>query len=374
MSRSEAGPCAQVPCGWPGTRQKLSSALPMVVFAVLAVLLASLPSAVCAQAIEAPISNCYASLSKTKLVAWDAGGAIVDQPMHDIPEHPSGREDCVSEHLYWTDNDGQIWREITPQRLPTKNLGIVYFLDGMHGWTISSDADREGSKDPFYVLSTKDGGKHWQTFPIQRAAVRGVTDLFPTAIFFADAQHGWISWHWAMMNSRLSALTATSDGGRTWKMLPEPPGPGPMQFTSALEGWMVGASADQEGIPITEANQLWATYDGGEHWNVIAVPVPADSPEELRFRALKFNAAGDGLLIGEAALTTRAARFFTFLTHDGGKSWQSFHFDGENGTQADLSLVSTRVVRSIFHWPAEPTRIRTGDTEFTPAVPETLSL
>jgi hypothetical protein len=54
---------------------------------------------VCAQAIEAPISNCYASLSKTKLVAWDAGWAIVDQPMHDIPEHPSGREDCVSEHL-----------------------------------------------------------------------------------------------------------------------------------------------------------------------------------------------------------------------------------------------------------------------------------
>jgi hypothetical protein len=86
MSGSEAGPCAQVPCGWPGTRQKLSSVLPMVAFAVLAVSLASLPSVVCAQAIEAPISNCYASLSKAKLVALDAGWAIVDQPMHDIPE------------------------------------------------------------------------------------------------------------------------------------------------------------------------------------------------------------------------------------------------------------------------------------------------
>jgi photosystem II stability/assembly factor-like uncharacterized protein len=354
-------------------RQRLPLALRMAFFVVLVLSLASSPRAAYSQTIEAPSSDCYASLSKAKLVASDSGWAIVNQPIPHVTENPSNREDCVSEHLYWTDNDGRTWREITPHHMPTKNLGIVYFLDRTHGWTISSDADREGSNAPFFVLSTRDGGNHWQAFPIQRAAVRWTTDLSPTAIFFADAKHGWISWHWAMMNSRLSALTATSDGGRTWKTLPDPPGPGPMQFTSALNGWMVGASAGQVGIPITEDNQLWATHDGGEHWDAISVPQPADSPEEFRFRALKFNAAGDGVLVGEIPLTTRAARFFACVTHDGGKFWQSFHFD-EDEAQADPSLVNTRVVWSIFRWPTEPTTIRTGDTEIAPAVPDTLSL
>jgi photosystem II stability/assembly factor-like uncharacterized protein len=373
MSTSRPGPCLRRLCGTGHTAQKLALALRSVLFAAFALLLASSPSALLAQAVEAPSPDCYASLSKAKLVAPDAGWAIVNQPVPYVPEGASNREDCVSEHLYWTDNDGQTWREITPHRMPTKNLGIVYFLDRTHGWTVSSDADGEGSKEPFYVLSTEDGGKHWQTFPIQRAAVRSVTDMCPTGIFFADAQHGWISWHWAMMNSRLGALTAASDGGRNWRTLPEPLGPGPMHFTSARDGWMVGGSGDQVGIPIAEANQLWATHDGGEHWNAIVVPVPADLPEELRFRALNFTAAGDGVAVGEVSLTPQSTRFFTFVTHDGGKSWQSFHFD-EEATQADPSLASTRAAWSIFRWPMKPTTIRTGDTEISPALPDTLSL
>jgi hypothetical protein len=79
--------------------------------------------------------------------------------------------------------------------MPVKNMGTLYFLDHMHGWSISSDADREATSEPFYVLSTRAGGTHWQAFPIQRPAMRSVTDLFPASIFFADAKHGWISWH-----------------------------------------------------------------------------------------------------------------------------------------------------------------------------------
>jgi photosystem II stability/assembly factor-like uncharacterized protein len=373
MIKARSRPCMRSCYGRVSMTQKLWLALRAVLFAASALLQASSPSAACAQVIEAPSPDCYASLSKAKLVAPDAGWAIVNQPVPHVPEGASNREDCVSEHLYWTDNDGQTWREITPHRMPTKNLGIVYFLDRTHGWTISSDADGEGSKEPFYVLFTGDSGKHWQTFPIQRAAVRSVTDMYPTAIFFADAQHGWIPWHWAMMNSRLSALTATSDGGRSWRTLPEPLGPGPMHFTSARDGWMVGGTADQVGIPIAEANQLWATHDGGEHWSAIAVPVPPDLPEELRFRALKIDSAGSGVVAGEVSLTPQSTRFFTFVTQDGGKSWQSSHFD-EEATQADPSLTGTRVAWSVFRWPMRPTTIRTGDTEISPAVPDTLSL
>jgi photosystem II stability/assembly factor-like uncharacterized protein len=373
MTFSQIDSCLRVSYISVDTRPRLPLALRTAFFVALVLSLASSPRSAYSQNIEPPSPDCYASLSKAKLVASDSGWAIVNQPIAHVTKSSSNREDCVSERLYWTDNDGRTWREITPDHMPTKNLGIVYFLDRAHGWTISSDADREGSNAPFFALSTHDGGKHWRAFPIQRATVRALTDLFPTAIFFADAQHGWISWHWAMMNSRVNALTVTSDGGRTWETLPDPPGPGPMQFTSALDGWMIGTSPDQDGIPITENNQLWATHDGGEHWNAISVPLPADSPEEFRFRALKFNAVGDGVLVGEISLSTRFARFSAGVTHDSGKSWQSFHFD-EDGAQADPSLVSTRVVWSVFRWPTQPTTNRTGDTEISPAVADTLSL
>lgn len=373
MTKARSGPCMRSRYGRVGMTQTPSLALHIVLFAALAVWLGISPRAVCAQGIEVPGPGCYASLSKAKLVAASAGWAVVNQPIRDIPKHPSEREACVSEHLYWTDNDGQSWREITPHHMPTKNLGIVYFLDHTHGWTISTDAEGEDSNDPFFVLATRDGGKHWQTFPIPRATVGSVTDMYPTAIFFSDGKHGWISWHWAMMNSRLSALTATADGGRTWRMLPDPPGPGPMQFTSARDGWMVGASAGQIGIPLTEDDQLWATHDGGEHWNAISVPTPADSPDEVHFAALKFNGAGDGVVVGEIPLTPRAERYVTWITHDGGKSWQYVQFD-ECGARPHPSVTSTRVVWSIFPWPPGPTTIRAGDTEISPVVSDELAL
>lgn len=54
-------------------RQRLPLVLLMAAFAASAVLLASSPSAVYAQAIEVSSSDCYASLSKAKLVVADAG-------------------------------------------------------------------------------------------------------------------------------------------------------------------------------------------------------------------------------------------------------------------------------------------------------------
>jgi photosystem II stability/assembly factor-like uncharacterized protein len=338
----------------------------------LLLFIVGLPRVAWCQAAPASDPKCYASLKQAKLVTPNSGWAIVDQPMDHPPASAAYTEDCVSDHLYWTADSGRTWTEITPPRMPTKNFGLVCFLDDTHGWLVSFDTDHEESVGPLYVLFTTDGGRHWNSNIIKPATVGSITEMRPISVFFSDPDHGWILWHWAEMNSRASALTATSDGGRTWKLLPQPPGPGPMEFISARQGWLVGASPDQVGIPITEADQLWATHDGGENWSPVSVPVPAKAGQDVRFGAFNFNSAGDGVLVATQPVSSSAQRIFTCVTHDGGKTWQFDHFD-QDGSQADPSTFGTRVVWSIFPWPSAPTRIRTGDNEILPLLPEALS-
>src|SRR5579859_4585972 len=229
---------------------------------------ASAPGAALSQTSPSASSTCYAHLSRAKLVSSGNGWAIADQPSDRPVDHSGSADDCTDEHLYWTDNDGQTWRDITPRSMPARSVGTrfswnpsrgmetVFFLDRSHGWMISTDdVNGDGSVDRnerFYLLFTQNGGKSWKSVLLQRQMVNSVAGMFPTDIFFSDPGHGWILWRWAEMHSRVNALTATSDGGRTWKTLPEPPGPGPMQFTSAHDGFIVGASAGQEGIPVIE--------------------------------------------------------------------------------------------------------------------------
>lgn len=353
--------------------QKLRLLRPLALFVTVALLPASSARAGCSQAFQTQTQSpsCNASLSKAKLVSSGEGWAVVKQPSDRAQDSATDGEGCTDEHLYWTDNDGQSWREITPDRLPARNLGSAFFLDRVHGWMISSDADRGESNAPIHIIYTEDGGKSWRTVLLQRPMVNSITDMSPTDIFFSDASHGWILWRLAHTKSRANALTATSDGGRTWKTLPEPPGPGPMQFTSAQNGWMVGDSAGQVGVPVIERDQVWATRDGGKHWRTISIPVPADSPKSVRFGELKFNDQGEGVVAAQSWVSNYLQRFLTCVTHDGGRSWRFSQFDGYG---ASPSLVDSHIVWTIFHWPVTPTTIRIGDREIAPAIPDALSL
>jgi photosystem II stability/assembly factor-like uncharacterized protein len=351
--------------------QRLLVSPSAIFFGALLVLLALCPRATYCQAFQTPSPGCYASLGRAKLVSAGTGWATVNQPLELPLVQPGGIEDCTTEHLYWTDNDGLTWREITPRQMPTKDLGIIYFLDRAHGWCVSSNGNGEENNDPIYVLSTANGGKSWHVVRVPRPMVSSGLSMFPTDVFFSDPNHGWILWRWAMMNSRINALTATTDGGRTWKTLPQPPGRGPMQFTSELDGWLVGASAGQVGVPVSEDDQLWATHDGGKNWNALSVSVPADSSDDIRFGALKFDAAGNGVLVAESRVSDYVDRFFTCVTHDGGTSWQFSHFDEY---QAHPSLLNMDIIWTIFHWPASATTIRAGETVISPKIPDSLAL
>ena len=125
---SKIDPRLRICCTRRGARQRLTLVLRAAFFVAFAVVLPAALRAGCSQAFETPGPDCYANLSRAKLVGKDMGWAIVSQPVPDPPHQPSNRGDCVSEHLYWTENNGKTWREITPGRMPTKNLGMLCFF------------------------------------------------------------------------------------------------------------------------------------------------------------------------------------------------------------------------------------------------------
>jgi photosystem II stability/assembly factor-like uncharacterized protein len=322
-----------------------------------------------AQATRTPSPGGVAYLRRSKLISPGTGWTIVDQPS----DRAVQGENCTNAHLYWTENNGKDWRDITPPDMPTRNIGQVFFLDRSHGWMLSTDALSEETYARFYLLSTEDGGKNWRTLVLQRPAFKLMDDYtFPSQLFFSDSQHGWILWHWHMMNKSLDALLATTDGGRTWSRLPDPPGPGPLQFTSPHDGWIIGGPEIPDGIPDPESENLWATHDGGIHWHVVSVPLPADSEAgEAYFSAFRFKNSREGLAVAERQLSGRLFRFLTCVTRDGGRSWKVSHFDAYH---ASPSFVGEHIIWSLSDWPAMKVTFQIDDHVTSPILPAGTSL
>jgi photosystem II stability/assembly factor-like uncharacterized protein len=301
------------------------------------------------------------------LISTGVGWAIVDLPS----EGPANDVECTRQHLYWTETNGRTWREITPPDMPTRSIGQVFFLNRWHGWMLSTDALSEETDARFYLLSTDDGGKNWRALMRQRPMFKLMDDYtFPNQLFFSDPLHGWIIWHWALMNSRLNYLLSTNDGGLTWKRIPDPPGPGPLQFTSASEGWMIGGPEMPDGIPVPERENLWATHDGGIHWRVVSVPLPNSEDGEAYFSGFRFKNSSEGLAVVERQLSGLLFRFFTCFTRDGGKSCKVSHFDAYH---ASPSFVGEHIIWSVSDWPAMKVTIQTDGHVTSPAPPSGLS-
>ena len=312
--------------------------------------------------------SCISYVRQSKLISPGVGWAILAQPM----DHPTNDGDCTNDRLYWTNNDGKNWREITPAPMPTLSMRNVFFLDRSHGWILSTDALSEVSGAPFYLLSTKDGGKNWQTLQLQRPMFNMNDDYtFPTQLFFIDSLHGWMLWHWAIMNSQLNYLLETVDGGRTWKRLPDPPGPGPLQFTSPREGWMIGGLENPDGIPDYEMENLWVTHNGGVHWDAVSVPVPKELQAGDAFLvSLRFKNSREGFAVAEQQLSGCVIRFFTCFTRDGGRSWRFSQFDAYH---ANPSFVDNHIVWSVSNWPAMEVTIQNEDHVISPVLPSSVS-
>jgi hypothetical protein len=277
---------------------------------------------------------------------------------------------CPPMRLYWTDDDGRYWSNITPREMSTRNIGQVFFLDSSHGWMMSSDALGDQANAPFFLFSSQNGGKTWRSLVLRRPMFNLMDDYtFPVDLCFSDSRHGWMLWRWAMMNSRKNYLLATTDGGRTWRRLADPPIGDSLQFVSPRDGWMLGTSQKDIGIPIPENDALWATRDAGNHWKEISIPLPRSlRNRDLYFDAVKFEDFRDGVLLGGKLETDGQDQqsSFVWITRDGGETWT---FSKAPGSAAHVSLTGRHTILSFRDTTSHEIKIQKGGRTLTLDLP-----
>ena len=77
------------------------------------------------------------TLKRMKLVEPGTGSTIVEREIGLTSR--SSRE--LESRLYFTEDNGQKWRDITPSNNRVHFLPVVYFLDRKHGWVLGSDTE-----------------------------------------------------------------------------------------------------------------------------------------------------------------------------------------------------------------------------------------
>ena len=152
--------------------------------------------------------------------------------------------------LLITQDRGATWDQITPEGVE-QILGVE-FIDPLQGWLVSPSDQGEIS-----IHQTMDGGENWQASILPASSL----DVATAYLEFIDGQVGWVTLKMVSGSSfSIGQLFATQDGGRHWEERTVPLGE-PVQFSDPMQGWVAGGPAD---------DQYYATADGGYTWQEVS--------------------------------------------------------------------------------------------------------
>ena len=182
---------------------------------------------------------------------------------------------------------------------------------------VAVGAIREGTRRKPVAIVTADGGKTWNTTPLQER---------PVSLFFLNEGLGW-------MVTDDSAVWQTTEVGRNWRQVGHIPAPAVrVYFTTENDGW---AAAGKK--------RVFETHDGGRHWTAVAAA--AEPPGEANYSVytwIAFAGKNTGLITGwnipprqfedarpEWMEPEHATRrnfphlSYSMTTADGGKTWKA---------------------------------------------------
>ena len=190
------------------------------------------------------------------------------------------------------------------------------------------------------ILRTTDGGGTWTD--VSPPSVRNRT--WHHAQFFLDATHAWVAEVSRTADTCVSQVTTyrTGDGGQRWQRagVVDIKSPKPtddifnlgtqryLDFIDSLRGWLLIASPpDPSGGPslLSESRTLYATSDGGLHWNLISTnpgraalgALPMCHPNYYLGTDMSLGSATTGWLL----MSCPAAALL--VTRDAGATWRA---------------------------------------------------
>ncbi|WP_438866040.1 WD40/YVTN/BNR-like repeat-containing protein [Pseudomonas abieticivorans] len=198
----------------------------------------------------------------------------------------------VGDHgrILYSDDQGHAWRQA---QVPSQQLlTAVYFADALHGWAVGHDAQ---------VLATVDGGLTWTLQyqdPQRQSPLLGV--------WFKDARQG-------LAVGAYGLLLATADGGQHWQdVSARVDNPDQLHFNA------ITALGDAQVFIVGEQGSLFRSVDQGEHWQRLSVP----------YNGSLFGVVATGQ---PHTLLAYGLRGHLLRSSDSGDSWQTLTLAGERG-------------------------------------------
>lgn len=246
----------------------------------------------------------YSTIRDMALVSTNSGWILVDQ------------------NLYWTDDFGTEWRDITPTNRDGGKILAVQFINDHQGW-LFKQITLPGGDVELGLLMTNDSGSSWHEM------TDNLTDdnnfhIGSASMEFIDDQTGWISVKLQSgSNFSLGRLFATQDGGQSWGERTIPIGE-PVRFINPNDGWTAGGPA---------GDQLYRTVDGGVTWQPVNHPLSDSSKNGRIMVGLPLF---DQNQIGYLPITLADgsdSRLKVLISSDGGDTWNV-----ENKVDLNLDL------------------------------------
>jgi photosystem II stability/assembly factor-like uncharacterized protein len=245
----------------------------------------------------------------------------------------------ASDHVFFTKDGGQTWRDVTPPQ-PHAGAGasitaLGYFPNAITARVAYGPPADSGGVPPFIqVWTTNDSGATWTYGSIDTSGVSGEA-FSPYYLNFADSQHGWLMVYLgAGMMHAYVALFQTTDGGATWTDILDPstvndiqsfPKTG-MVFVDPLTGWL---TRDAQGVDPTP--HIFRTADGGVTWTRLDLPAPGDVPNLYdSYSCSSYSPNAFSALSVTIAMkcldndTFKIEKDYAYFTSDGGITWKTY--------------------------------------------------
>jgi photosystem II stability/assembly factor-like uncharacterized protein len=168
------------------------------------------------------------------------------------------------------------------------------------------------------IYKTFDGGDHWA---LQYDDTR--RGVFLDGIAFWDPRHGLALGD--PIDGAFLVLT-TDDGGAHWQRVPASALPPPLSGEAAFAASNTALVAGPHGVAWFATGggaraRVFRTDDGGAHWNVADLPIPAGNASSGAF-SLAFRDRQHGLAVGGDYAVPDSARPNVARTDDGGQTWR----------------------------------------------------
>ena len=206
--------------------------------------------------------------------------------------------------IYSTSDAGLTWKLVGDNNLPV--ISKITFVSPSIAYGIRGDID--GQK----VVKSFDGGKSWSELKTGKDDSESLI-----AIFFTDANTGWISGVKAANDPTIPQndsyfIRFTADGGKTWKEQLRKPGSPYNQkifFSDSMNGCITFAESSAP-VPFS-----YITNDGGKKWT------PVEFKDEVFIvNTLHFTDKMNGYLYFTVPCPDCGS--LIYATTDGGKSWK----------------------------------------------------